>query len=111
VTPGSPGSWDEPPSGPEIEITNAVLVDSRFTETNEATGEKEGLDLDGEDFLSRFGLEYDALDDEILEAAADAEQSAYDEACDRAYDAWKEDGKIGRPRAPRRSRRYSFRRF
>lgn len=100
VTPGSPGSWDEPSSSPEVEIEKGVLVDATDTETDADL--ETGLELDGEAFLARFGLDHDSLDDEILQACADDEQGRYDDACEAACDAWKENGKVGRPRYPRR---------
>jgi len=42
----------------------------------------------------------------VVEAAGSAEEAAYDAACDAAYDEWKDEGKVGRPRVPRRRVRW-----
>lgn len=105
VTPGSPGSWNEPSYGPDVEIEKGVLVNAMDTETEADL--KTGLKLDGEAILDRFNLDHDSLDEEILQAYTDEEQGRYDDACAAACDVWKENGKIGRPRCPRRhSRRF-----
>lgn len=102
-TPGSPGSWNEPPSGPEVWVNKAVLVEALDLETDSEL--ETGLELDEQGFKDRFGMGYDGfmeLCNEILESFADDEEAMYEDACEAAYDAWKENGGFGRPRCPRR---------
>jgi len=104
VTPGAPGRLSGPPEDcyppepAEVEYGDVCCVE---------TGRV--FSVDEWELLKCWSTErgYDITDEDerVIEMVGDAEEAAYDAACDAAYDEWKDDGKIGRPRIPRRPRR------
>jgi hypothetical protein len=106
VTPAMPGRTSGPPERcyppepAEVEYNEVV----RCVETRRSFWVWEW------ELLKRWGGDEDYSitdeDEALLETHGDAEEAAYDAACDAAYDEWKDEGKVGRPRLPRRRVRW-----
>jgi hypothetical protein len=101
VTPGCPGRVSGPPEDCyPPEPAEVEYGDVRCIETGRV------FSVDEWELLKRWSTDsdYDISDEDerVLEAVGDAEDAAYEDACEAAYDAWKDEGSVGRPPIPRR---------